>query len=146
MDQHTSDLITNVAEGQDEIFGLIAPPVKRQRVYDPSETASISLDNIQDVWDKKISNVFESKGLPNRNFPIIESHTEKLPYKFFMNCPQCKKKLYVTLTLDQKPNGNYFKNYRMYTFTSHAIQCILENSQDFQHELNFVKIEPADEI
>lgn len=148
LDPQTSELLSTVREGQHEIFGLIAPPEKRPRIQDESDALqSIDLANIQEVWDRKISNVFEQKGLGHRSFPIIESITDKLPYKFFLNCPRCLKKLYVTLTLDPKPSGRYVKNFRFYTFTSHAIPCILENSQDFHEDtLSIIKMEPSDEM
>lgn len=144
----SSDLMSTIKEGQHEIFSALAPPpIKKIRIAEPPDISTIDLENIQDIWDQKLSTIFESKGLSFNHFPIIESQTKKLPFKFFLRCPRCEKRLYVTLTMDLKPTGQYFKNYRSYMFTAHVVQCVTLNTQDFHDEMiNYIKMEPSDEM
>lgn len=101
-------------------------PNRRQRPNQEGIIPEIDLLNIQGEWDLKIGRVFEMHGLPQRHFPISRSKTGSLPLKFYIDCPRCGLERYVTLTVELKPSGNYVKNYRTYTFTSHAIQCVKE--------------------
>lgn len=97
-------------------------------VLSPSPKTAIpdpvfDLNNLQKIVDSKLSEGLKNHGYDIRKFTILESQTETFPYKIYVECPNCIKRIAINITADLK-RIRKVANFRRYSFINHYLKCM----------------------
>lgn len=136
----TVEMITDrvCKEFVDESDDQVPSPASssKQSIPDPV----FDLTNLQQIVDVKLSEGLKNHGYDIRHFNLLGSSTETFPYKVYVECPNCMKRIAINITADNKRTRKV-ANFRRYSFINHYLKC-MGDQQIVSYDIKMEDIDP----
>lgn len=123
-------------EFSDDSEILAVPTPTKTPIPDPV----FDIKNLQTIVDNKLCEGLKNHGYDIQHFTIIDSQTETFPYKIYVECPNCIKRIAINITADVK-RVRKVANFRRYSFINHYLKC-MGDQQIISYDIKMEDIDP----